>query len=359
MRYFLSLTRFNFFCGIFLAGLLFSGCAKNVLPTPEIPTRVVQKMPDITYHPRTNEHTTTLKVLAYNVEGMPFPIKSGRGQYLKKIGKKLAKMRENGTEPDIVLLQEGFMDTTLDLINTAGYHNVVSGPKRGERGAKLKNARAKAYQLGKHFFKGEGWGKLYHSGLYILSNFPITSRYVRGFKYCAGWDCLANKGVMAAEVRLPGLPTPIMIGNIHMQAGGAADVPRARSTQAYKLQVDETRKFFRSLPLNGNPFIFGGDFNIRNKESRLLHGLKTMRVEQPNMLTRYYCTKVNLTCDIDMTLESDEAPWRYTQDLQGFIHGKDMKISAVRLQTVFDGTNKQNPKLSDHNGYMVTYELRW
>ena len=335
------------------------GCAKNVLPTPELPTRVVQKMPNITYNAQTNTYTTTLKVLAYNVEGLPFPLRTGRGKYLKKIGAGLAKLRERGLEPDIVLIQEGFMDSTLDLINTAGYRNVVAGPKRKERPPKINNARTASFEKGLYSFKGEGWGKAYHSGLYILSNYPLTSRHVWGFRHCAGWDCLSNKGVMATEVRIPGLPQPLMVANVHMQAGGASGVPLERSTQAHKLQIDETRQFFRRLPLNGEPFIFGGDFNIRNKEDRLLHGLRAMRVAEPTMLARHYCTKVNLTCDIDMKMPSQEEPWRHTQDLQGFVHGNHIQISVIRLEAVFDGADQNNPQLSDHDGYMVTYKLSW
>lgn len=340
-------------------GTILSGCARQALPTLDLPTRSVQKAPDIRHDAATGENVLTLKVLSYNVEGLPWPARSGRRAYLEEIGQRLGKMRAEGNGPDIILLQEGFMHATKELIDASGYRNVVAGPRLGEKMPKIRNERARIFDKGIYMFKGEGWGKLYHSGLYILSQFPIQQRYAYPFRFCAGWDCLANKGVVAAEVRVPGLPVPLLVANTHMQASGSSGVPRARATHAHMIQVDETKKFIKTLPRKNMPFIFGGDFNIRNKHDRVLHGLRTIKVEEPYMLVRHYCTEIVLTCDIAMQLEADVEPWRYTQDLQGFIHGPNIKIEPVKLEAVFDGADKQNPALSNHDGYMVTYELRW
>ena len=342
-----------------LVPLALAGCAKNVLPTPELPTRSVQKTPEVTFDAQTGEYVTTLKVLAYNIQGLPWPIQEGRRPYLKEIGQRLAAMRAEGNGPDIVLLQEGFMGTTMELINTAGYRNVVAGPGRKDREPRVLNERSSVYDKGLYPWKGEGLGKLYHSGLYILSQYPIQARYSYAFRFCAGWDCLANKGIVAAEVRIPRLPEPLLVVNTHMQAGGSAGVPLERSTKAHMLQVDEAKAFMKRLPRKNMPLIFGGDFNLRNKYDRVLHGLRTIKVQEPYMLVRHYCTEIILTCDIAMELEAEEEPWRYTQDLQGFIHGPTIKVVPIRMEAVFDGSDAQNPVLSNHDGYMVTYELRW
>jgi hypothetical protein len=61
-------------------------------------------------HAGGSESRSTFSVMTYNVEGLPWPIRSGRGDKLKAIGRELAAMREKGVEPDVVLLQEGFRD---------------------------------------------------------------------------------------------------------------------------------------------------------------------------------------------------------------------------------------------------------
>lgn len=343
---------------LFLTPLL-GGCAKSVLPTPELPTRSVQKMPDITYDTTTGEYVTTLTVLAYNVMGLPWPAREGRRSYLREIGDFLGKMRREGRAPDVILLQEGFMDTTLDLINTSGYRNVVPGPDRTDKAIEIINERTRAYEKGLYPWKGEGWGKLYHSGLYILSQYPIINRHTHAFRFCAGWDCLANKGIVAAEVRLPRLPDAILLVNTHMQAGASAGVPVERTNKAHMLQIDEAKDFIKDLPRKNMPLIFGGDFNMRNKNSRVLHGLRTIKAREPHMLVRHYCTDIVLTCDIAMPLEAEVEPWRYTQNLQGFIPGPKLDVRPIRMEKVFDGSDKNNPVLSNHDGYMVTYELRW
>lgn len=336
-----------------------SGCVMNAVPTPELPTRVVETMPKIRFDAETQEYVTTLKVLAYNIEGLPWPARSGRRPYLRETGERLKAMRANGNGPDVVLLQEAFMDATMELINTAGYRNVVAGPDRTDKVVEIINERTAEYNKGLYRWKGEGWGKLYHSGLYILSQYPIQKRYSHAFRFCAGWDCLANKGIVAAEVRVPGLPTPLLIANTHMQAAGSAGVPIERTTRAHMLQVDEAKAFLKKLPRKNMPLIFGGDFNIRNKNDRVLHGLRTIKVKEPHMLVRHYCTDIVLTCDVAMKLEAYEDPWRYTQDLQGFIRGPNIDVRPIRMETVFDGSDENNPVLSNHDGYMVTYELRW
>ncbi len=72
-----------------------------------------------------------LSVMSYNVAGLPWPVKAGRGEALKRIGDELAKMRAAGTEPDVILIQEGFRKEIGDLIDRSGYPYVARGPKKG------------------------------------------------------------------------------------------------------------------------------------------------------------------------------------------------------------------------------------
>ena len=52
--------------------------------------------------------STELSVLTYNVRGLPWPLALGRADALKDIGAELARMRREGRQPDVVLIQEGF-----------------------------------------------------------------------------------------------------------------------------------------------------------------------------------------------------------------------------------------------------------
>jgi hypothetical protein len=53
-----------------------------------------------------------------------------------------------------------------------------------------------------------------------------------------------------------------------------------------------------------------------------------------------------------------DAPWLDTQDLQGFDNGALVAVRPLRVEAKFDGPSTGG-KLSDHDGYEVTYRLSW
>ena len=55
---------------------------------------------------------------------------------------------------------------------------------------------------------------------------------------------------------------------------------------------------------------------------------------------------------------NDDAPWMDTQDLQFFWEGNPASIRPIRVEALFDG-RPESPTLSDHDGFMVTYEIAW
>ncbi len=69
---------------------------------------------------------------------------------------------------------------------------------------------------------GEGWGKLMGGGLHILSDDPLARVEHLAFAHCAGYDCLANKGVMLVNVAVPGIPGGLDVVNTHMNSKAAA-----------------------------------------------------------------------------------------------------------------------------------------
>lgn len=289
--------------------------------------------------------------MTYNVEGLPWPVRRGRGEALKRIGQQLAAMRAHGREPDVVLLQEGFRDEVWDLIDDSGYPYVARGPRRGQRDPSYfpKDERPD-YRRVKYRGKGEGLGKWGSSGLWVLSNHPIEWVNSHAYRYCAGLDCLANKGVMLVAVQAPGLPVPVEIANTHLNSKGASGVPRKRATAAHHLQADELKRFMLTDRPPGAPLIVGGDFNVMGSADRFDYVMS----DYPFEVVSRWCHERPKACDTQISYDGD-APWLDTQDLIGFLSGDAVEVAPIAVEAMFDGATE--PVLSDHDGYRVTFRL--
>lgn len=328
------------------------------LPEKPLPQQTTLQAPKIKTNPKTGEKELRLSVLTYNVAALPFPLRFGRKKALADMGYFLRKLRTTGIAPDVVLLQEAFDAKALkEFMKFSGYPNYIHGATRADKAPKLTHERAQNFKRHEYFLNGEGWGKATHSGLAILSTYPIVAKYSQPFRYCAGWDCLANKGVVAAEIQVAGMPVPLLVANTHLNAGAAADVPFRRSLFAHNLQIDVLKNFTKKTWDKQMPLIFGGDFNIRNKEARLKYAMNTLGKDVPYILPRFYCAEVSTVCEIRLNLEGGR-PWARTQDLQGFANGSRVTVEPVRIQAMFDG-GVFGEALSDHDGYLVEYVLRW
>jgi endonuclease/exonuclease/phosphatase family metal-dependent hydrolase len=296
-----------------------------------------------------------LSVLIYNVEGLPWPARSGRGRKLYRIAAELTRLYEAGEAPDIVMLQEVFSRRAQVIPRRPPYPNVAPGPGVGDRrsidGARLPTAFVRE----RRFFKGEKAGKLLGSGLYVMSRFPIIEQRAEPFSRdaCAGFDCLSNKGSLFARVAVPGLPSPVDLFTTHMNAKAAAGVKYERTLEAHAFQTDESALFLNSVRDLANPLIFGGDFNMKNAQDRLEY----FDLRKPYRIVRRYCTLETDGCDVRMSWDGDE-PWLDTQDLQGFDDGDAVSVRPLIVEAMFDRP-ENGGKLSDHDGYKVTYRLEW
>ena len=338
-------------------GVVSSAC-QGPIPDRPVPQMTTVNPPEVMVDYKTGEKTVRLRVLTYNVAALPPPIGFGREGALEEMGRYLASIQDSNIAPHIVLLQEAFdPEAVAPLMKYSGYPNYVHGPKRKDRAPKLDPEYTQNFKRKQYIFTGEGWGKLNHSGLAILSNLPIVEKHSRPFRYCAGWDCLANKGVLAVEVEIPGVPDNLLIANTHLNARKASKVPKGRSLFAHNLQVYELKYFAKTTWDRQMPLIFGGDFNIRNKEDRIQHALAVLGEDEPYMLPRYYCLDPRNNCDIQLDLEG-ERPWARTQDIQGFANGNRVSVEPVKIMAMFDG-GVFGEELSDHDGYLVEYLLRW
>jgi endonuclease/exonuclease/phosphatase family metal-dependent hydrolase len=290
-----------------------------------------------------------LDVLTFNLEGVPW--REGRKAQLKEIGKRLNTLRAKGQGPDIVLFQEAFSDDAKAAVRKAGYAAAVAGPGRKQR----RSLPAESDRRGHKWTKGELGLRMVGSGLAVASVYPIKDEAAEPFsrRACAGFDCLSNKGGLFARIAIPGLPDSLEIVDTHMNAQGASKVKASRQLSAHEAQVLELGQFIDRQRKPANPVILGGDFNMRGSEARF----SFFEARQPLDLVQRYCAERRSDCDVRISWDGD-APWMDTQDLQFFGSGSRIHVRPVRVETLFDG-KPGSPKLSDHDGFRVIYELSW
>lgn len=94
----------------------------------------------------------------------------------------------------------------------------------------------------------------YHSGLAVMSLYPILSFIQGSFDACSGDDCFANKGFVVSTIQKDGFD--IIVINTHMQAYDNVATRRA--------QMDQINAFVTAskLSLPNAVFFIVGDFNV-------------------------------------------------------------------------------------------------
>ena len=179
-----------------------------------------------------------VSVMTYNVEGLPFPARIGRGSSLAQIGARLQELRAAGQQPHIVVLQEAFSEAAKKIGEQGGYRYMASGPSIDMAAASLGDSDEKTLRASTSMFKGEGIGKFLDSGLMILSDYPIVAVHKVAFPSCAGFDCMANKGAVMAFIQVPGVPTPVAVVDTHLNSRAASRTDNSRSLLAYQQQIE-------------------------------------------------------------------------------------------------------------------------
>lgn len=268
---------------------------------------------------------TRVRILSYNVKGLPSIINSYDKGRFKVIGEMLAERRRKGTAPQIVMLQEAFIKPTLAIQKISGYPYMTKGPDAG--------------------------GKLLNGGIYLLSEFPLQAPAKLSFpkNSCATFDCFSNKGVQFARVRLPTMPFDISILNTHTQSSGKHD--KVRMNQFAWLNY-----FLRSNVNYNDPYravIFGGDFNsYPNRPShnffRDLAALTS--VGEECLAGKTHC-EIHPDTDIGGVCEASNDQFFYAQ-------GKNVRIRPLHVERNFTEQFK-GKTLSDHLGYEVLFEIAW
>lgn len=336
-----------------LSGLLLLAGVVGCAPPPPVRTLSGAQAPAPRIVPgdTPGEMRTTLSVLTYNIEGLGWPARKGRATELRAIGERLAALRAKGIAPDVVMFQEMFSGAAKRAVAATGYPAIVAGPRRLTFAGRTTDDPLPGHS---RFRRGELGLKLLGSGLAIAARYPLdgVELHPYGQRSCAGIDCLANKGIVRALLHMPGVPVPVELYSTHMNSQGASRAPKPRALAAHMRQSAEAAGFIAGVNDPAFPLVFGGDFNMRYSEERFADFSRYVPLE----IVHRWCLGSANGCDVRMSWDGDE-PWMDTQDLQLFRSSPAVRIRPIRVEAMFDGGDA--PQLSDHDGFLVTYELRW
>lgn len=295
-----------------------------------------------------------LSVMTYNVEGLPFPAAYGRAGKLAEIGERLGELRGAGRQPHVVLLQEAFIPQAKAIAKAAGYTHVALGPQITDAST-ASTLADHAFNAQASWVNGEDLGKWVDSGLVILSDYPIvqTRRMAFPADMCAGFDCLAAKGVLLAWVKIPGHDLPIAIADTHLNSRSASGVAVERANAAYLRQITAVRRFIRANVPSGTDIIFGGDFNIGHDKERIAAEAADGGIVHGANEATLAASAINAS---SMAQQDRAAILTRAKDKQYFRAGTDSRLTLHGLEVPFGIGNGGN-ELSDHLGYVAYYRL--
>lgn len=289
-----------------------------------------------------------LSIMTYNVKGLPWPLAFDRPAALARIGLRLRRLRAAGRQPDVVVLQEAFTTDAKAIAAESGYAHVVEG-------VSTRAAPTRAERATRNRFLGETQSAIVDSGLMILTDLPVLSVARTAFPpaACAGWDCLAAKGIAMATLQVPG-HGPVTVATLHLNCQGASGASKSSTTAAYIWQARFLARFLAAKRQHGAPLIVAGDFNRGNRPARsaalqaafrpLLDGSSPRRAVASSL------DNVNAgTADLRFIRQRG-------RDLQFSFPGKEREATAIGADVPF-GTEADGSMLSDHMGYTVHYRV--
>ena len=292
----------------------------------------------------------TIRVLSYNVNDLPWPLRKKTKKQLKIIGNDLGRRKSEGTAPDIVLLQEAFTDRSKKLLKNANYPYVIKGPGRRKSEGNLTQVQGGAKIEMKAANRGTNSKAYVGSGLYILSKYPIIERKFELFgERCSGNDCFANKAILLGRIQLPGFKTPLDIITSHMDANKKSEASAKARLRAFKKQARIVKSFIDTF--NGpRSAIFAGDLNIKDVAR---YNFFTSTIAATN--AGQFCLQSPARCKTGANVTPDSL-WRQTNDQHFIIEGADFRIVPVFMERNYDQLYK-GKHLSDHLGFEVIYEV--
>lgn len=294
-----------------------------------------------------------IKVLNYNVQGLPWPIKKHKGE-LPEIGRLLGELRKQGAQPQIVFLQEAFLGGPVDeLIKNSGYRYVYKGPKTSDWSPLEK----KPVCVGPRQPPGcpATNGKVTNSGIFILSDYKILRAEKASFgKACTGYDCLSNKGVMMAELEVPGMSQPLVVLNTHFNSSKSSGSSPEKAAESRVKQLYVVNWFLKKhLPdLSERPVIFGGDFNCWMTRAPYLELQQSLAM----LNAQEICLKNPAGCKV-LSDDSHEDFFGHTPDHIFYRSGRRTELAPVSIEKTFKIMHGDR-QISDHLGLESVFRVR-
>ncbi|HMP45751.1 MAG TPA: hypothetical protein PKD99_11640 [Sphingopyxis sp.] len=291
-----------------------------------------------------------LRVLLWNVEGLPWPIRSGRDAKLAQIADWVAQRRAAGDGPDVLILHKAFTPAASRVAVAGSFASILPGPALDGRRALPAVPPPAGYARAARWWKGEGVGKWLDGGLYVATDLPVAAAMSEAFgaDSCAGYDCLSNKGGQAVRVVLPGAPEPLILFNTHRNSREPAKVGIARAEAAHVIQTHENDALLAGLG-DGGALIAAGDFNNYRAGDRT-----GLFAADPGFRLVGKGPAAGTARAAPMT---DAAAWRQASDLIGFRGSDALRIEPLAVATIFDGKN--GPRLSDHDAQYIVFRVSW
>jgi endonuclease/exonuclease/phosphatase family metal-dependent hydrolase len=255
-----------------------------------------------------------ISILAYNVEGLPWPIATGRPSAIAQIERRLRELRAIGKQPQVLMLEEAFTPRAQAIGAHSGYRTIVLGSPAAS---------------------------LFGSGLEIATDLPILDVKRLSYPDCAGLDCLARKGVMLVTVALPD-GIKLQIAATHLNAHKASGSDDRDANRAYYDQVDALSRFIAANRNPALPLVVAGDFNTF-----------------PAVRREYLRREVSswpASDALDRAPGASGAALRSGKDRQFYGSGASASISPAAFAVPF-GRDGDGTMLSNHVGYMVQYDI--
>lgn len=293
--------------------------------------------------------------MSYNVEGLPPPARFGRAASLARIGHRLADLRHEGRQPNVVLLQEAFAAPAKGIAGQGGYRYVADGPSAAATNLAPPPPDSLEFVRGASHLAGEDDGKWADSGLRILSDYPIVKIRRMAFPAwaCAGYDCLANKGVLIAWIAVPGSRRPVAFIDTHLNSRAASGVAKSRADRAYAYQVSVLRRFVDANVGDDSPAILGGDFNSGKAAVRWANLKGGVLARGRNSLIDAFGRRGVIPA---MDRSDARAILKRAKDWL-YYRGGGSQALALTTFTVPFGARHGRAMLSDHMGYEVRYRF--
>ena len=296
--------------------------------------------------------TGQLSVMTYNVQGLPWPLASGRPAAMIAIASRLLAMRQVHRQPDVVALQEAFGADAKSIGRAAGYRYMAVGPGVAEVSTIALSEADRRFLVGGSVLDGEGIGKRLDSGLVIFSDYPITAVRRIVYPVCAGYDCLANKGALAATILGPG-GRLVTVLNTHLNSGRASGVAKPRRYYAYGRQIAQIAAFTAAIEVTGVPLLLAGDFNVgRDPFRRRTFGAWLASARGAPGVAATAC-RADPGCSLAATPSLAESLQR-AKDWLMYRATKSVAIRPIAVSAPF-GRDRNGAMLSDHIGIAASY----